>query len=402
MKFSGVAAIALAAFCGQAAAQGAPAKFDIKIGGDALFEAGYTSQERDGGLRSTEFRNRMRIVVTPSAKADNGLEYGARIRLRAANGDRSVDSDRAFLFANGGFGTIRLGQVNSLNDDIYVSRPWDYAPLALTDVVAQWLAATQAAGSQPTLNGRYAGADVAAAAGASSILQHSMTPQSTATKLVYLTPRFSGAQFGASYTPRSDSFNTDVNRSKYSSTAGSAQSAVFQDMIEAGANYRETFGAVSVRASVGYIWGKTSDSTSAADRFEDFRAWQAGAQIGFAGFIVGGGYIDYGKSGQNKNAAVAPFRDDSNTWNVGVQYQSGPLTVGAAYLYGQDAGSLTARGKRKLDVIEVGLSYAVAPGLQLQAQYDHFKADSDKPSSVVLGDPDDRGNVVLLRSVLAF
>jgi hypothetical protein len=52
----------------------AQSKFDVVIGGDAYFEAGYVDQDRDAGLRSTEFRNRLRLLVTPKAKADNGLE----------------------------------------------------------------------------------------------------------------------------------------------------------------------------------------------------------------------------------------------------------------------------------------------------------------------------------------
>ncbi|MCP1615440.1 hypothetical protein J2848_007154, partial [Azospirillum lipoferum] len=34
----------------------AQSKFDITLGGDAYFEAGYVDQDRDSGLRNTEFR----------------------------------------------------------------------------------------------------------------------------------------------------------------------------------------------------------------------------------------------------------------------------------------------------------------------------------------------------------
>ncbi len=106
---AGSAAVALALGAGAANAQ---AKFDIKVGGDAYFEAGYVDQDLDSGLRSTEFRNRMRINIIPTAKADNGLEYGARIRIRANSGAanaRTTDADRSYIFAQGTFGQVRLG-----------------------------------------------------------------------------------------------------------------------------------------------------------------------------------------------------------------------------------------------------------------------------------------------------
>jgi predicted porin len=70
--------------------------------------------------------------------------------------------------------------------------------------------------------------------------------------------------------------------------------------------------------------------------------------------------------------------------------------VGANYKNGKDAGSLATVGDRELQVFEIGVGYTVAPGLTVQAQYDYFKVDNDASLQ------DDKGNVVLLRSVLAF
>ncbi|WP_236783903.1 porin, partial [Azospirillum humicireducens] len=67
---AGCAAVTLAAAAGAANAQ---AKFDVKVSGDAYFEAGYVSQDLDANTRSTEFRNRLRLNIIPTAKADNGL-----------------------------------------------------------------------------------------------------------------------------------------------------------------------------------------------------------------------------------------------------------------------------------------------------------------------------------------
>ncbi len=387
----------LALLMGSAAHAAEP--FKLVIGGDAYFEAGFVGQDRDNGLRSSEFRNRMRVVFTPSAKADNGLEYGARLRIRASSGTGTTDADRSFIFVNGSFGSVRLGMVNSYNDDIWVARPIDYLPLASSDGVAAWL---PGASAQTLINGRYAGTDLPVAPGAGSALQHSITVQGTATKVVYYSPRFAGLQAGLSYTPRTDSTATDVNRVKAVSSSGAGATTNFQDIVELGLHYKNSFDGVDVAASAAYNLGKASSSASAADRYQDLRAFQIGARVGYAGFSLGAGYVDYGKSGQNKNSSVAPFRDSARGWNVGVQYVTGPWTLGGGYVYGQDAGSYSLRGARKLDVIELGVGYQVAPGLQIQAQYDHFRARSDKAATTATGSPDDNGNVALLRSVLTF
>jgi len=401
---AGSAAVALVV---GASAANAQAKFDLKIGGDAYFEAGYVSQDNDTGLRSTEFANRMRINVIPSAKADNGLEYGARLRFRAAgNGtNNNVSADRAYIFAQGSFGQVRLGSTNEFNDDTAVSTPIDYLPLGLYDRVTSYIGASN--GSNTTINGRYAGADIGSnggvaqtVTGGNSLVWATLDPLGgNSTKVVYYSPRFSGLQLGAAYTPRADSFYTDVNRVKNVTTAAAQASGAYQDVFEIGANYSDTFGGVTVKGSAAYTGGTTSKSGATGDNFKNLSAWQAGAQIGYAGFVLGGGYVDFGKSGQNTRYT---YTGNVSNWTVGVQYTTGPIVVGANYKHGEDPGSTILAGKRKLDVYELGAGYTVAPGLALQAQYDYFTAKSDKANTVVTGNDDDKGHVVILRSVLAF
>lgn len=380
---AGAAAAALAFGAGAANAQ---AKFEVKVGGDAYFEAGYVDQDLDSGLRSTEFRNRMRINIIPSAKADNGLEYGARMRFRAnsgTNNNRTTDADRAYIFAQGTFGQVRMGVTNSFNDETYVSAPTDYLPLALVDQVQNYFGPnTNIGGNGPatTVTGN-------------SIIWPSLNPDGNATKIVYFSPRFAGLQLGASYTPRNDSSGTDVNRVKPVGTFAGGGNGTYTDMVEVGANYNNTFGGVTVKGSAGYYWGQAVDNV-AGSNYKDLNAWQVGASVGYAGFSVGGSYTDFGKSGLNDRTGL--FTESTRNWVVGAQYTTGPIVVGANYKNGKDAGSVAVSGDRELQVYEIGVGYTVAPGLTLQAQYDYFKLDSDIAAS------DDKGNVVLVRTVLAF
>jgi len=384
---AGCAAAALALGAGAANAQ---AKFEVKVGGDAYFEGGYVNEDRDEGARSVDFRNRFRVIVTPTAKADNGLEYGGRIRMRAnsgANNARTMDADRGYIFAQGAFGQVQMGVTNSFNDATYVTAPQDYLQLGIYDGVTAWIGqTTDIAGGLAGLNG--------------SILSQSLVVENNATKIVYFSPRFAGLQVGASYTPRNDDSHASVNRADLTSVTATGRgfSTTFEDLVEVGANYSNTFGGVSLKASAGYYWGNAAGTTTVGASVEDLNAWQVGAQVGYAGFSLGGSYTDFGESGQIQTATSD--NEKSRLWVVGAQYTAGPIVVGANYKSGKDAGSLYTPGSRKIEVYEFGAGYTVAPGLTLQAQYDYFKADSDL--STAAADLDNDGHVVLLRTVLAF
>lgn len=395
---AGCAAVALAMGSGAANAQ---AKFEVKVGGDVFWEWGYVDQDRDSGLRSTEMRNRFRVNIIPSAKADNGLEYGARIRLRADATARGLTQDRTYIFAQGGFGQVRLGTTNTFNDETVVSRPIDYLPFGLFDQALSHIGGSQALGGA----GATSGADITGgnliALSSGSLIWPSFGD--VATRVVYFSPRIAGFQLGASYTPRNDDSTNSINRLK-TGTSGATTTSTFQssmqDLWEVGANYDNTFSGVRVKAGAGYYGGQAADVTGAS--FKDLRAWQAGLQLGYAGFSFGGSYSDWGKSGINKSTTVAPFAENSNVWQVGAQYTTGPIVIGAGWSRGTDSGSVTVAGKRKLDVWEIGASYTVAPGLAVQAQYDYFKADTDLATTTATGDRDDKGSIVILRTTLAF
>ncbi len=378
--------------------------FNVTIGGDAFFEAGYVSQDKDAGLRAIEVRNRYRLVITPSAKADNGLEYGGRIRIRANGGDRTTDADRAFMYAQGSFGTVRAGVVNPYSDDVLalMQGPLDYRVLAIIDPALSFTGPTSSGGlpgAQTVGAGGVQGADTATLYGNHSSLSYRhLMLAGVNTKLVYYSPRFSGVQFAATYTPRTDSSNTDVNRAKANSVGATAVQGVFTDVVETAVSYNQAFGALTVKAFAELQAGRAADSSANPAGFKDLRAWQVGGQIGYGAFALGAGYLDLGQAGQSK--AAAALREKGSLWHVAGQYRSGPLAVGLGYQRGQDAGSLTAAGGRRLDIYDVGLMYTVAPGLNVGAEYDYFRARSDLSTATL--DRNDKGSIVMLRSVLVF
>ncbi|CBS91366.1 porin [Azospirillum lipoferum] len=359
----------------------AQSKFDVVLGGDAYFEAGYVDQDRDAGLRSTEFRNRLRLLVTPKAKADNGLEYGARLRLLAENGAgnaRSTGYDRAFLFVQGGFGTVHMGVENGPSDDSGIIAPSDWGTGGVDGSFPSWLG--NSATNAPVTIGNI----------------RALISGNSATRATYWTPEIAGFKLGASYQPSSDSSGTDVNRSKVA-LASANRTGAYRDVYEVGGTYANSFGGVAVNASLFYLGGKAKESSTTAARFDDLSSTHAGLTVAYGGLKVGGSYAWSGDSGYAKSSTAGIVsREKQDVWTVGAQYTFGPTTLGVGYLNAKDAGDLTVRGRSKFELITVGARYVVAPGFSVGPEYNHFKLSSDVAAN------SDKGDMFLIQTNLAF
>lgn len=379
----GCAALALAAGCGTASAQ---SKFDVVIGGDAFFQGAYVDQKRDSGLRSTEFSNRFRLVVTPTAKADNGLEYGGRVRLRTGNGSpvtgNGVTADRAFIFANGTFGTLQAGVINGLSDEYGIIGPNVEGIAGGPDNnTVYFLNGSTTYDLLPTTTNNF----------------RTFASGDIGTKVIYLTPIFAGFQAGASYMPRTGDVNQSVNRLKNNGGYG-----VFQDVVEVGGLYKNEFGAIAVEASAFYQFGESVDDGvgAAATRFEDLSSVQVGANVGYAGFKVGASYAYSGKSGYDKTSA---YKEKQDVLLVGAQYTTGPFILAANYSHSRGNDSLTATVPVKADIYQAGVTYTVAPGLTTGLEYSYVDLDSKLDPALTGGvNLDDRAHIIMIDTRLAF
>ncbi|MFP5512217.1 MAG: porin [Alphaproteobacteria bacterium] len=376
----GAATLSLVSVLGVAPAF-AQSKFDITLGGDAYFEAGYVDQDRDAGQRNTEFRNRLRLLVTPKAKADNGLEYGARLRLLVENGTgnvRTTTNDRAFIFVNGGFGTVHLGVENGPSDDSGIIAPSDWGTGGVDGSFPSWLG--NSAANAPVTIGNI----------------RALISGNSATRATYWTPEIAGFKLGASYQPSSDSSNTDVNRSKLA-LATANRTGAYRDVYEVGGTYTNSFGGVAVNASLFYLGGKAKSSSLTAASFDDLSSTHAGLTVAYGGLKVGGSYAWSGDSGYAKSSTAGIVsREKQDVWTVGAQYTFGPTTLGVGYLNAKDAGDLTVRGRSKFELITVGARYVVAPGFSIGPEYNHFKLSSDVAAN------SDKGDMFLVQTNLAF
>ncbi|QCO15109.1 porin [Azospirillum brasilense] len=369
---TGCAAIAIIACSGVASAQ---TKFEVKIGGDAFFQGAYVEQDRDEGTRSTEFANRFRVVVTPVATADNGLEYGGRVRMRAANGAsnvRTMDADRAFIFVNSGFGTLQAGTINGLSDEFGIIGPNVEGIAGGPDNnTVEFLNGSSTYGLLPTTTNNF----------------RALASGDVGTKIIYLTPTIAGFQGGVSYMPRSGDSHTSINRRQ--------DNGGFQDVVEAGGTYTNEFGGFSVAASAFYQFGDAVDNGvgAAATRFEKLSSVHAGLNVGYGDFKIGGSYAYSGDSGYDKSITTKQKQD---IWIVGAQYTTGPLILAANYSHSRGNDVETQTTPAKADLYQAGVTYTVAPGLTTGLEYSYLDLKTD---AVGL---DDRAHIVMIDTRLAF
>jgi outer membrane protein OmpU len=393
---AGSAVVALALGTGSAFAQ---SKFEVRIGGDAVFEAAAVSQDRDANRRSVVFADRFRLNTVATGKADNGLSYGARLRLRSVagtGGSNTVDADRAYIFVSGGFGQVRLGTTDTYEDDI-ISGNAGSAPLGWQTSVLNLVDE----GVLHTTGGN--GTAVSRSLAKNTIGDALNAGGKNASKIVYYSPKFSGFQVGASYAPNTTSSGYNVVRADNSNDA-------YHDVWEIGLSYAGEFSGVGIKALADYIGGTRNDKglTFSSQR-EDLRAWEGNLQISYAGFAIGGGYINQFDSGLLKSVSN---QKDLEIWTVGAQYTAGPVTFGGAYTHGQGnvgtratttatVGGVTSYlGKNEQEIWALGALYTAAPGLLFGAEYNYVKADA--PEIIGSTTTDDKANVFMLRSVVIF
>ncbi len=357
-----------------------PANFDVVIKGDVFFTAGVMSQNTDAGARSVEFMNRFRLTVTPTANADNGLTYGARLRLRASLGTGVIDGDQAYVFAKGAFGLVELGTQLNPNMYYHVIAPSNFGTggidgdWAIGD--AGWIQ-NQLTFMEPYFGGGYT----------------ITTFVKSANRIDYITPRLfsegdpnQGLLGAVSYAPANRDVFTGVDRTMlntdsvgnrpygygrtraYSNCLGGGKplGCDYHDVYELSLRDDETVAGVTVSSGVAYLGG-TSGQTNfgTLQSFYDLSAWQAGLQLGYRGVAIGGSFADAGRSAYpRRSAATGPlYLDDQYTWTAGISYETGPLSVGFNYEFGHDAGDLTVPGARTARLYAVGVTYRLAPGL---------------------------------------
>ena len=288
---------------------------------------------------------------------DNGLTIGFRLELEG-NTDATDQIDETYMFIEGRFGRIEVGSINNVAYRMHFEAPEAFSRGWLTEDGNLTNNVANPTGS-PSLDSTLIGTD-------------NRFFDNDSEKINYYTPRFEGFQLGVSYIP-----NSAQDRNGSPDPISNAYSRGWA----VGGNFVRTLGAIDVAASLGYLqWqGPQLTTTTSAP---DPKAYQAGLQLGYAGFKVGGSYakITDGRSGSSGTAATAstagtgPNKVEGHSWNLGAQYTFGPATVSLTYAQGRNNDSPVNGpdlGDDKFSGLSLAGKYVLGPGVNLEGVIFH-------------------------------
>ena len=361
-----LATTALVALAG--AAQAAESPIQVTLGGSVDFRAALFQESEKvlADRRSSDFQTEYDLTIAAEGKAANGITYGALINLdndQIRSAGQEVVMDQAYVWMAGSFGKALLGDTHSAAE-LFV-----YAPTV----------------GEGQIDGSYTNfTDATTLAPFQPIYIDNLEDN---TKVTYYTPKVGNAnhkvQLGVSYA-LNDEQGTTV--SLYDGADG------YKNMVTAAAQYTGTFSPVSVVVTPMMATGEgEGDKNVAGNR--DYTVWGLGAQAMYAGFTVGGSYVDAG----HLNTTSAQT-DDQNVWNAGLKYEFDKVAMAANYMSGEGYYPLsgTTQYVKDFDAIGLGATYTWFPGLTTAADAVFFDQD------VAGATPSNEGHVLMLSQKMSF
>ena len=291
---------------------------------------GYTDSDFIGGgsgINDVTLLRDGEIHFNFRGTSDNGLTFVGRVELEAAGNTGAGNwSDRSWAGIRGAFGAVEVGNIRHASYDMATG------PLFVGGAHIGHYDAFNRSGPGASNNrfGRPVG-------------------------LFYNTPVFSGFQARLSYHP-------DATAQR----AGGTQTVGADDVISVGLNYRFAGDGFAVQLSGGYdhISG-SGRGFGGQNATGDEDAFTAGIRGEFAGIVLGGLYKE------------RLLDTDSTDWLINATYGTGPWIFGAGYVY-SDFGNAAANGDR--DRYAGWVSYALSPGVTVQAGVEHTDERSGGPS----------------------
>ena len=347
-----------------------------------------------------------RLYPSFSGVAANGIKYGAFLEIRQNSGGvgpSSLTGSAAITSGNASGNTLIFRrETGYISSDNYGTVRFGQTDQAIGLMMTGTFENFDIGGSW---NGDFPALINSATAVTWPFLENSGTYGYTS--ITYLSPQFSGFDFGLSYQPNSgtsaqpncsfaqaDSTSRDgCLRSTQAygngTTAWSANTfARPVNEFQAVGRYQGAFGPVGVAATVGYVGaGLVSNGgafTGTQYGFQNPSAIDVGALVTYGGLAVGGHYYG-GKVNPNggNNAYPTPAGyGNASAFVVGSSYAMGQFIFGANFVHTNRAGNIpgtytgaaSGAGSVKYGTmaesgLDIGGTYAVAPGWAASLSY---------------------------------
>lgn len=261
----------------------APTAEKIKLGLGGFMEqwVGWVD-ENTGQYRSFEHKSESGISLSGSTVLSNGLTVEVVIGLLGDKGPGEIEE--SFLsISSDSFGTLILGSPATVTDEMHHGAP--DVGIGVGDSRA-WIIDSSAAR-----------AGTATDPGGQNAVQ-------------YLTPNWHGLQIGLEY--GADPYECCQTRTQPLITS--------EDYFAGVITYNRAVGAFSIGVDAGAM------IQNIPYRDDDREEYQFGVQLGYAGFVLGGGYFH----GNHQGAW-----GEEQAWELGVSYGQDAWAVSASYVHGE-------------------------------------------------------------------
>ncbi len=370
----------------------------VSFKGSSVFEAAARKVDKDHkapisyspNQNSAAFYTKQSASLKAEGKQDS-LTYGAILRLQMVansdNGTGDYKTNRSYLYLDTDAGAVQLGSNSSASAMMKIDA--STIASATGGIDGDWgnFTNTSVITPSPKTDAYWNGASVAVSGSTSAsnindslviggvdTLANRMDKGESSRKITYLSPRISGLQLAASFTPdvnnngASDVLRSgDINDNGVYTKDGVLYMGApvrVKNLWSLGLNYSKNINDVDFGLSAVMDKGiaekqfarETVDGDNINLNFKNLQTYAVGASVSSRGFTAAVSYQNDGDSlimqGKDKFKA--------NWWTTGLAYAHGDLTTSISYLDGKK-GTVAQNVKTKL--ISWGIDYQVAPGM---------------------------------------
>ena len=319
---------------------------------------GFRSVDNDGSGTSqlTDFDHKSDTEVHFQARAtlDNGLKVRYHVELEGnTTGDQI---DESYITLTGSFGQFLMGSENSAQYKMNFA-PKDFGITAVSGDNGTW---ADEAGILTAGGGHTWGDQYRAPWGSAWIEADNSCNDDK--RLTYFTPRFSGFQFGVSYTP--ECTNEDSNSP---SVEGNIHS-----VVNIGANYVGKFDHIGIKIGGGFGYGNKPSGNTGSDP----STYSMGTNISFGGFTFGGYYADT-LGAIHRGSGTSETHADNTGYAAGLAYGTGPWGVSVVWRYGERDDLASNNDQDEVNVIHLGAQYKLGPGVALKGTVGYTEIEDE-------------------------
>ena len=246
------------------------------------------------------------IHFNGSVALDNGIKIRTRVELESNQEGDQIDEH--WMRISGSFGEIRMGSMDGAAQAMttgYLASWNTGVGLLLAFDTADWV-------SNP------------GTVSASTVGRVDTT--SDGESIAYFTPRFSGFQVGASWTPSTEE---DVNNQRAAQANGDTEH------VQVGLNFNKKMGSVGIGAAIGYATSKENTANTSNNKILG-----GGVRVDFSGIRLSASYVD--RNDQTTNGVTAAA--GQKTYEIGARYMMGPNAFGISHLSAEGQATTAALG----------------------------------------------------------